>query len=160
VLVAIGQTLDLKKLCNDVRLEVRNKDFVQINPVSGQSSEKWNFAGGDAVTGPSSVVEAVAAGERAAVGIDRYLSGKNHAFWRETREVDTQFDPDAEPTETPREKLDLIPVERRRNNFDEVELPWREPVAIRQAKRCLRCDYGKRLVNVGGAEAESPAEKS
>jgi NADH-quinone oxidoreductase subunit F len=159
VLVAIGQTLDLKKLCNDVRLEARNKDFVQVNPVSGQSSEKWIFAGGDDVTGPSSVVEAVAAGERAAVGIDRYLSGKNHAFWRETREVDTQFDPEAEPTETPREKLDLIPVERRRNNFDEVELPWREPVAIRQAKRCLRCDYGKRLVNLGGAVAESPAEK-
>ena len=82
----------------------------QVNPVSGQTSEKWIFSGGDAVTGPSSVVEAVAAGERAAVGIDKYLSGKNHAFWRETQEVDTQFDPDAEPVRIPREKLDLIPV--------------------------------------------------
>ena len=144
ILAAIGQTLDLKKLCDGVRLEARNRDFIQINPVTGQTSEKWIFAGGDAVTGPSSVVEAVAAGERAAVGIDRYLSGALHPFWRETREVDTFFDPDADPTDAPREKLDLIPVERRRNNFDEVEQPWRESAAIRQAKRCLRCDYGKR----------------
>ena len=71
ILVAIGQTLDLKKICDGVRLEARNRDFIQIDPVTGQTSEKWIFSGGDAVTGPSSVVEAVAAGERAAVGIDR-----------------------------------------------------------------------------------------
>jgi NADH-quinone oxidoreductase subunit F len=144
ILVAVGQTLDLKGLSGGYTLETRQRDFVQVNPVSGQTSEKWIFAGGDAVSGPSSVVEAVAAGERAAVGIDQYLTGRCHAFWRETQEVDTFFDPDAEPVDSPREKLDLIPVERRRENFDEVELPWRESVAICQAKRCLRCDYGRR----------------
>ena len=64
-----------------------------------------------------------------------------HAFWRETREVHTHFDPDAEPVDFPREKLVLLPVERRRYNFEEVEQPWREPVAICQSQRCLRCDY-------------------
>ena len=44
------------------------------------------------------MVEAVAAGERAAAGIDQYLTGEaNHAFWRKDREIDTFFDPDAEP---------------------------------------------------------------
>lgn len=149
ILVAIGQTLDLQNICGDVSLRTRAKDMVDINPVTGQTSEKWLFAGGDMVSGPSSVVEAVAAGERAAVGIDMLLSGKNHAYWRETKQIDTEFDPDAEPTDTPREKLNLIPVHRRRYNFDEVEQPWRESVAIRQAKRCLRCDYGRRtLVDV------------
>ena len=90
------------------------------------------------------MVEAVAAGERAAVGIDKYLTGSEHAFWRETKEVDTFFDPDQDPVDTPREHLPLIPVERRCNNFDEVEQPWREAVAVRQAQRCLRCDYGRR----------------
>ncbi len=98
-------------------LETRNQDFIYVNPVTGQTSEKWIFAGGDAVSGPSSVVEAVAAGERAAVGIDQYLTGRIHAFWRETHEVDTSFDPDAEPFDAPREKLNLIPVERRREQF-------------------------------------------
>jgi len=97
------------------------------------------------VSGPSSVVEAVAAGERAAVGIDRFLTGTDHAFWRDLQEVDTFFDPNASPVDAPREQLPLIPVERRRNNFDEVEQPWREAVAIRQAQRCLRCDYGRRV---------------
>ena len=146
VLVAIGQSLDLQKISNSVQLESRNQTFIQVNPVTGQTSEKWIFAGGDAVTGPSSVVEAVAAGERAAVGIDWYLTGQNHAFWREAHEVDTSFDPDAEPSDAPREKLNLIAVERRRNNFAEVEQPWCESVAVRQAGRCLRCDYGKRGV--------------
>jgi NADH-quinone oxidoreductase subunit F len=144
VLVAVGQALDLQKITNHVQIEARAQTFIQIDPVTGQTSEKWIFAGGDAVTGPSSVVEAVAAGERAAVGIDLYLTGHNHAFWRETHEVDTAFDPDAEPSDAPREKLNLLPVERRRNNFDEVEQPWRESVAMCQAGRCLRCDYGKR----------------
>ena len=149
ILVAIGQSLDLKKLTTGVSLATRGKEFIQINPVTGQTSEKWIFAGGDAVSGPSSVVEAVAAGERAAVGIDTYLTGKSHAFWRETKVVDTKFDPDADPLDTPRERLNLISVDRRRFNFDEVEQPWPEAVALRQAKRCLRCDYGKR--NGGGA---------
>ncbi|NLF08026.1 MAG: FAD-dependent oxidoreductase [Pirellulaceae bacterium] len=150
ILVAIGQTLDLQQITKDVHLEVRNQAFVQIDPVTCQTSEKWIFAGGDAVTGASSVVEAVAAGERAAAGIDQYLTGENHAFWRKDREVDTFFDPEAEPSESPREKLNLIPVERRRGNFDEVEQPWREAVAVCQAQRCLRCDYGKRCAETSG----------
>jgi NADH-quinone oxidoreductase subunit F len=144
ILVAIGQSLDLRRVCDGSPLKVRNNTFIDVNPVTGQTSEKWIFAGGDAVSGPSSVVEAVAAGERAARGIDLYLTGRDNAFWRQTQEVDTVFDPDAEPTETPREKLEMIPVERRRFNFDEVEQPWREAIAVRQSKRCLRCDYGKR----------------
>jgi NADH-quinone oxidoreductase subunit F len=154
ILVAIGQAIDLPNLCNEVTLETHRGGFIMVDPVSGQTSEKWIFSGGDAVSGPSSVVEAVAAGERAAVGIDLYLTGTNHAFWRETMEVDTFFDPDAEPADTPREKLPLIPVERRRNNFDEVEQPWREAVAVRQAQRCLRCDYGRR----GNGHSEPAAQ--
>jgi NADH-quinone oxidoreductase subunit F len=157
VLVAIGQQLDPQGFCDDVSLETRNNGYIISDPVSGQTSEKWIFAGGDAVSGPSSVVEAVAAGERAAVGIDRFLTGKDHAFWRDLQEVDTFFDPDASPVDAPREQLPLIPVERRRNNFDEVEQPWREPVAIRQAQRCLRCDYGRR-VN-GGCELVSGSSR-
>ena len=143
VLVAIGQSLDLKSLCGETSLETR-REFILADPVTGQTSEKWIFAGGDSVSGPSSVVEAVAGGERAAAGIDRYLTGEVHAFWREMKPVDTRFDPDAEPADFPREKMELISLQRRCNNFDEVELPWRESTALRQAKRCLRCDYGKR----------------
>jgi NADH-quinone oxidoreductase subunit F len=145
VLVAIGQQLESQRFCDDVSLQVRAGGFLVADAVTGQTSAKWVFAGGDAVSGPSSVVEAVAAGERAAVGIDKYLTGHEHAFWRDLQEVDTFFDPNVGPSSEPREQLPLIPVERRCNNFDEVEQPWRESVAVRQAQRCLRCDYGRRV---------------
>jgi NADH-quinone oxidoreductase subunit F len=40
----------------------------------------------------------------------------------------------------------MLDVERRKNNFAEVEHPWVASEAIRQAQRCLRCDYGKYVV--------------
>jgi NADH-quinone oxidoreductase subunit F len=92
------------------------------------------------------VVTAIGEGERAAVGIDVLFAGKDHAFWRDAQPVKTAFDPDADPVPYPREKPPLTPVERRRSNFDEVELPWTEGVALRQSARCLRCDYGKPCV--------------
>jgi NADH-quinone oxidoreductase subunit F len=143
VIAAIGQTLDSRDMLAGTDVELNRRGYISANPVTGQTSVDWLFAGGDCVEGPSSVVEAVGAGERAAIGIDCLLTGEEHAFWREERELDTAFDPDAEPTMTPREKLPLISVERRCNNFDEVELPWDEATAVRQAHRCLRCDYGK-----------------
>lgn len=87
------------------------------------------------------MVEAIAAGERAAVGIDQFLSGAAHAFWREDKPVDTFFDPDADPQLYARARVQLLPVKRRKNNFQEVELPWPDAVARREARRCLRCDF-------------------
>jgi len=144
VIAAIGQALDLDELTNGISVKRRGRQFIDANEVTGQTSVDWLFAGGDAVTGPNSVVGAVAAGERAAVGIDHYFTGENHAFWRKDHKLDTFFDPNADPLPIAREKMPTIPVERRRNSFEEVEHCWDAPVATRQAKRCLRCEYGKR----------------
>ncbi len=143
IIAAIGQKVEAHKVAEEVGLRLFKDGRVEAEAVSGKTSVPWVFAGGDAVSGPSSVIEAVAAGERAAVGMDEYLTGARHAFWRAERPNDTPFDPDAEPTAQTREPLPLIGVDRRRNNFDEVEQPWLESVAVRQAQRCLRCDYGK-----------------
>ena len=145
IIAAIGQTLDARKLVDGTDVKVRREQYLDAHAVNQQTVVPWIFAGGDAVSGPSSVVEAVAAGERSAAGIDEYLTGGKHAFWRREQENTTAFDPDADPVPFTREKLPLIPVERRRENFDEVEQPWMESVAIRQSKRCLRCDYGKKV---------------
>ncbi len=143
VISAVGQELHSKGMLDGVELNLSEKGFVRVDPVTQRTSTDWIFAGGDAVRGPASVIEAVADGERAAIGIDWMLTGERHDFWREQKPLDVEFDPDADPSETPRQKLPLISVERRRNNFDEVEQPWDEATAVRQATRCLRCDYGK-----------------
>ena len=103
-----------------------------------------DLAGGDAVDGPSSVADAVSGGERGAAGIDLFLTGEDHAFWRTEKEVDTCFDPDEDPVEYGRSKLKTISLSARKGNFSEVEMPWKEPVALKEAKRCLRCDYRER----------------
>jgi NADH-quinone oxidoreductase subunit F len=126
---------------NGIEIRFNTWNYIDINPVTGQTSVEWIFAGGDAVTGPASVVEAVAHGEKAAVGIDQYLTGEKHAFWREDKQLDTFFDPDADPVDTPRARIRMIPIEQRQHNFSEVELSWKAPVALREASRCLRCEY-------------------
>ena len=143
VILAVGQKLDAQPLLGKLELPLAEGGWIQANSVTGQTALPWLFAGGDAVTGPSSVVEAIAAGERAAVGIDALLTGAEHAFWRAYPEVQTDYNPEADPVPYPREDLNLIALERRKNNFDEVEQPWNEATARRQARRCLRCDYGK-----------------
>jgi NADH-quinone oxidoreductase subunit F len=141
LIAAVGQSLAAGEIINGVGLKLNERGFIGVNPVTGQTSEPWVFAGGDAVAGPSSVIEAVQGGEKAAVGIDLLLSGENRAFWRVDKPADTFFDPDADPMDTPRGAPKLIPVGKRKGNFEEVETTWSRSVALCEAKRCLRCDY-------------------
>ena len=143
IIAAISQACETDKFLGDTDVELNDKNCIVAKPLTGQTNVEWVFAGGDAVTGPWSVIEAVAAGERAAVGMDEFLTGEKHAFWREEKELDTCFDPEADPVPYPREKQPLISIAKRCSSFDEVEQSWSEAVAVRQAKRCLRCDYGK-----------------
>jgi len=145
VIIAIGQRLDMGEIFGNRRPELNGAGFLKADPLTGATSLPGVFAGGDASEGPSSVVSAIAAGERAAAGIDLMLSGSDHAFWREEKVTETSFDPDADPLPVPREKLPLMASEKRTHSFDEVELCWGEHTATRQAKRCLRCDYGKTI---------------
>lgn len=141
VIMAVGQTIDASVFGG--AFDTDDRGWIKADPVTGKTSLDGVFAGGDSVTGPMSVVHAIADGERAAVGIDQFLSGSTHAFWRAEQENTTDYDPDADPVPYPREQLRMMPVDKRRNNFDEVEQAWNESEATRQARRCLRCDYGK-----------------
>jgi NADH-quinone oxidoreductase subunit F len=142
VIIATGQTLDAESIFSNDELTLINNSKILCDKQSGQTSVSWIFTGGDAATGPSSVVEAVAGGERAAVGIDKMLTGEDHAFWRIEKVNDTYFDPNAEPAKYPRTHMLMLSAQRRIHSFDEVELVWPENEAIRQSQRCLRCDYG------------------
>jgi NADH-quinone oxidoreductase subunit F len=145
VIFACGQTTDCKSLNPDFDCQLAEPNRIMVNPLNGQTSVEWIFAGGDIANDNAhwSVVDAIAGGERAAVGIDEYLTGEKHSFWRKNQEVDTAFDPDEDPVPYARCKMVLLPADRRKNNFDEVERGWTEGETVRQARRCLRCDYGK-----------------
>ena len=141
VITAIGQKLETSDFLDGLAITLNREGFIAVDPHTGRSSIDWLYSGGDAALGPSSVVEAVAGGERAAVAIDEQLTGVEHAFWRKEKACEVHFDPNADPVHYARATMARLPVERRRNNFNEVEQPWTESVAVCEAKRCLRCDF-------------------
>jgi NADH-quinone oxidoreductase subunit F len=114
-----------------------------INPESCITSETGVFGGGDVVTGPSTVVEAIAAGKNAALMIDRHLSGK---LLKKLNKVilPTVYVPpvtsEEEGAVVGRIHPEHLPVDARVKNFQEVDLAPSENHALCEARRCLRCD--------------------
>jgi NADH-quinone oxidoreductase subunit F len=141
VVAAVGQALNAAEFTDGTSMKLNRSGYLEADPVTSQTSVEWIFAAGDAVTGPASVVEAIGAGERAAVGVDRFLSGKINAFWRQEQKNDVFFDPDVDPETFARVEIAEIAVGERKRNFRQVEEAWDERTAVRQARRCLRCDY-------------------
>ncbi|MCX5647542.1 MAG: NADH-quinone oxidoreductase subunit NuoF [Planctomycetota bacterium] len=115
-------------------------DAVTGDPVVRAAAGRNVFAGGDAVTGPATIVEAIAAGQRAAQAIDRFLGGKGEL------PPDRGFaSPGKRPEDESEEAARRRPVralrpKRRRGNFEEVLKGYSLQAACAEARRCLRCD--------------------
>ena len=110
------------------------------------TSRKGLFAGGDVVTGPNTVVDAIAAGKKAAAMIDRYLSGEEQRQPGDSARSGRYVDPAParqRPVGAGRTERLAVPhalAGARRASFDEVERVVTEEAARREAGRCLRCD--------------------
>ena len=140
ILPAIGQTTDLSFLKGS-EIETTSRGTIKVDPVTLQTSRKGIFSGGDAVTGPSIAVEAVAAGKEAAISIDRYLRGQDLTEGRTKPTIKKiQFKEIylGQP-KAPREKVDMISLEERPRAFSEVRKGLTEEQAKREALRCLSC---------------------
>ena len=72
IIIAIGETVDSGFLPKEVKVDQNNR--VWVNPFTMETSMPGVFAGGDATTGPASVMEAILAGKRAACAINQYLT--------------------------------------------------------------------------------------
>jgi len=146
VIAAIGQRVAAGTIAEQVGLTLKGSGRIEIDPFTHETEAAMVFSGGDAVTGPSIVLEAVGAGERAAVAINEKLSqnlgpqDRPKPFWRRTLLNDTPFDPEAEPVELPPLKQKTLPLKARRS-FEEVELAIAKNKAYQESLRCLRCDY-------------------
>jgi NADPH-dependent glutamate synthase beta subunit-like oxidoreductase len=140
VIAAIGQQPDIPKEFN---LEIGRGNVVVADAETMTTSRKGVFCAGDAVTGPASVVEAVRTGKKAAIAIDKYLGGKGLLPVEEVRVKE----PTSRHTfierwrrETKRVEMPSLPVEKRLQGFDEVELGLTKEMAIGEGQRCWRCD--------------------
>jgi len=137
VIVAIGQAPELDFAISDGQLVVSHGRVV-ADPVTQRSGDGDVFAGGDAVTGPATIIEAIAAGQRAAQAIDVFLGGTGQL------PPDTGFAPRTKPEEAegevPREPIIARPPDQRARTFEEVHTGYSVEAARAEARRCLRCD--------------------
>ena len=138
VLPAIGQIAS-----TEVAADARISDGrIFADPAAFQTSLTGVFAGGDVVTGGSTVIEAVAHGQRAAVAIDRYLGGTGmlplDLLVSTNRPSDEKLMESASRLEEP-----MLPVAERSGNFREVVAGVSRSGACAEAGRCLRCDLEK-----------------
>jgi len=151
IIPAIGQQVDQECL-NDVdELKWTRRRTIHANTVSMETSIPGVFAGGDAVSGPATVVEAIGAGKRAAEAIHRYLSGIPQPFMPPVpvrrRRVPWLEIPASTKMTLKRPEMPLLNIERRRTTFQQVELGFSEAAAREEARRCLRCDICLRCGN-------------
>jgi len=135
VIASIGQRLHIP---DKFGLSTADDGFIAVDNFTLSTDRKGVFAGGDAVLGPSSVIEAIAHGRQAAKSIDIYLGGAGviDVVLADT-EDDTLL---GDPSDLPRQVSAVMPAADRINNFTQVELGYDKEIAEAEARRCLRCD--------------------
>lgn len=148
VIPALGQESDWACLDAGCACTLSDWGTIDVNPFTMRTDDPEIFAGGDAVTGPKSLIEAAASGRKAAISIDRFL---NHL----------PVEPDEEDhfnklfesikvynlDEQIGKKIDILnrkqppklQFENRLSTFDEVEQCFSSSDAVAEAERCLRC---------------------
>ncbi len=150
VIPTIGQASDLKFL-EGSEVDTTKGRWIRTSK-DGRTTVEGIFAGGDAATGAATVIEAIAAGKRAALTINEYLSGEQRADFKVECEIDLEeyetqekldlsknYFPLKDIEDKERAKMPELPVEERIANFNEVELGYDAEMAVEEANRCLSC---------------------
>jgi len=151
VIISIGQAPDISFLSKDSQLERALWGSLAVDENSLSTNIPGIFAGGDLTTGPSTVIQAIASGRRAAIAIDRYLKGEKGRIEiideKTGLKEDIGLALDEETTEEkPRIKTHFEDTEERVTDFREVEKGFTKEEAHLEANRCLRCDLEGEII--------------
>jgi len=143
VILAIGQEAVFPFDVSQAGIGVTKRKLIEV--VKGSKTATavaMVFAGGDAVTGPDTVVGAVAAGHHAAAEIDAAVRLRNGEapYVPVEEEIAIPMVVDEETQEIPRVCIPEVACLERIKDFREVELGLSKEAALTEASRCLRCD--------------------
>jgi len=139
VIVAIGQEPDHSFLGGGNPVRTTPRGTLEVHETTLQTSVPWIFAGGDAVLGPASAVDAVAQGHEAAESIRRFLDGRDLQKGRKPRDTRPAGRPEKAFETKPRQKVPRLSPSERKKSFAEIELGFTEEQALAEAARCLNC---------------------
>lgn len=161
ILVAIGEEPDPSILPAGAGIEVGASAGIVADARTLETGHPGVFAGGDVVSGPKTIIDAVAAGRRAAGAIHEYLSGSRNG---EAEILATVRYPTAPERAL---RLDLAyrerasqihPVDERRS-FEATEEGFSPAVAVAEASRCFRCDALAGAPTVEVLAGRGPADR-
>ena len=138
VIMAIGQAPKLDFLRPEDGVEISRRGLIAVEPRTLMTSAKGIFAGGDCVFGPRLIIDSVADGKRAAIGIDEYLRGSRHPEPTIEVEILTRHSMPSDLLDLVRQPIPVLPLDRR-TGVTEVELAFDEEIARLEAQRCLHC---------------------
>ena len=148
IIAAIGQSPDLSFVSSGSKtgeLAV-SEDTLVVDPDTFETNIKGVFAGGDAVSGPRTVIDAIAAGRKAADSMHSFLTGT--PITPPPREVNVTRGGNLHNVALknfdgiqiqPGERIPERPVNTRVRDFCEYTLGFSEDMALREAGRCLGC---------------------
>jgi NADH-quinone oxidoreductase subunit F len=145
VISAISQAADLNFLKKEDGIEIIGEK-VKVDP-SLHTTHPRVWAGGDMVTGPAMVIDAIKAGQDAARAIDQTLrEAKGERPWvaPEEEKIEIPLEVDEETVEQPQAVMPETSPSLRRKDFREVELGYTLEMAMAEARRCMRCDMNVR----------------
>ena len=135
IIVAIGQGIESKHF-EDKGVAVKRGAIEAFSDAKVKNFDNV-FAGGDCVSGPATVIKAIAAGRVAAANIDEYL-GFNHEIVNNIDIPQVSFD---DKVPCGRVELSLRKPQERKNDFDAIENTMSDEEVCQECGRCLRCDH-------------------
>ncbi|UCD08962.1 MAG: FAD-dependent oxidoreductase [Dehalococcoidales bacterium] len=146
VIIATGQA---PQAPGDFGVSIGRGSTIQVDPVTLTTNRRGVFAGGDAVTGPATVTEALAAGRMAAHRIDDFLQHRYPTTPKDEQgKVNTELKPETINAirTIGRSEPQIITPELRTKDFQPIEQSYGWEEAINEARRCLRCGIGAEIL--------------
>ncbi len=135
IIAAVGQGIEAHGF-EDTDIKI-TRGTIDALPSSRISSTDGVFAGGDCVTGPATVIRAIAAGKVAAANIDEYL-GFNHLITADVEIPNPRLD-----SKLPHGRINTMEREasERKHDFECIECGMSQYGVEQESSRCLRCDH-------------------
>lgn len=143
IIAAVSQEPDLSFLPEEHAIKISKWKTFDVDETTLATSLPGVFAGGDAVTGPTTVIDAIAAGHRAAAAIEHYLDPKAQGVKKEPEvkapdELEIKIDL-KQQKKKPRAETAKLESSKSMSSFAEIDLGFTEDQAVAEAERCLRC---------------------
>lgn len=140
IIAAIGQRPELPIIVDKEKLEITGWGTIKVDPVTSMTDIEGVFAGGDCVTGPAILIDALHTGNRVAKSIDCYLQGGSFSSEISFNGLDLKGQRARGYTVKKKAQgVEFLDPEKRKGNFEEVEGGFNAVEAIKEAQRCLRC---------------------